>query len=32
MPAVTRGRNRVDPEGDLWRCVLESTGQPARMS
>lgn len=32
MPAVTRGRNRVDPEGDLWRCVLESTGQPVRMS
>jgi 6-phosphofructokinase 1 len=31
MPVVTRGRNRVDPEGDLWRCVLESTGQPARM-
>jgi 6-phosphofructokinase 1 len=32
MPAVTRGRNRVDPEGDLWRCVLESTGQPAKMA
>jgi 6-phosphofructokinase 1 len=31
MPVVTRGRNRVDPEGDLWRCVLESTGQPAKM-
>jgi 6-phosphofructokinase 1 len=28
---VAGGIRRVDPEGDLWRCVLESTGQPARM-
>ncbi len=28
---VAEGIRRVDPEGDLWRCVLESTGQPARM-
>ncbi len=23
-------RNTVDPDGDLWLSVLESTGQPAR--
>lgn len=28
---IAGGRRRVDPEGDLWRCVLENTGQPARM-
>ncbi len=28
---VTRGRRKVDPQGDLWRSVLESTGQPARL-
>lgn len=28
---VAEGICRVNPEGDLWRCVLESTGQPARM-
>jgi 6-phosphofructokinase 1 len=28
---VAEGRARVDVEGDLWRSVLESTGQPARM-
>ena len=28
---VAEGIRRVNPEGDLWRCVLESTGQPARM-
>lgn len=28
---VAEGIRRVDPEGDLWRCVLESTGQPAQM-
>jgi len=28
---VAGGRARVDVEGDLWRSVLESTGQPARM-
>ncbi len=25
------GRNTVDPNGDLWMSVLESTGQPAVM-
>ncbi len=28
---VAEGRRKVDVEGDLWRCVLESTGQPAQM-
>jgi 6-phosphofructokinase 1 len=31
MSLVTRGRRKVDPTGDLWRSVVESTGQPARM-
>jgi len=26
---VTGGRNLVDPDGDLWLTVLETTGQPA---
>ena len=32
MCLVTRGRCKVDPNGDLWRSVVESTGQPARMA
>jgi 6-phosphofructokinase 1 len=28
---VTSGRRKVDAQGDLWRSVLESTGQPARI-
>ncbi|RMG42713.1 MAG: ATP-dependent 6-phosphofructokinase [Acidobacteria bacterium] len=28
---VTRLRKRIDPGGLLWRAVLQSTGQPARM-
>jgi 6-phosphofructokinase 1 len=28
MGLVVSGRNRVDPAGDLWLSVLESTGQP----
>jgi 6-phosphofructokinase 1 len=28
---VTRGRRKVDPDGDLWHSVLESTGQPGLM-
>jgi 6-phosphofructokinase 1 len=28
--AVSR-RNQVDPHGDLWTAVLESTGQPVRF-
>jgi len=31
MSLVTRGRRKVNPSGDLWRSVIESTGQPARM-
>ena len=31
MDLVTAGRRKVDPQGDLWRSVLESTGQPARI-
>jgi 6-phosphofructokinase 1 len=28
MPLAIRERYRVDPDGDLWMSVLESTGQP----
>jgi 6-phosphofructokinase 1 len=28
---VAGGRRKVDLGGDLWRCVLESTGQPVSM-
>ena len=28
MPMAVRQRNQVDPNGDLWMSVLESTGQP----
>ncbi len=28
---ATRGRNQVDPDGDLWLSVLEATGQPAHF-
>ena len=28
MPLAVRQRNQVDPNGDLWMSVLESTGQP----
>jgi 6-phosphofructokinase 1 len=31
MPLAIRERNTVDPDGDLWMTVLESTGQPAEM-
>jgi 6-phosphofructokinase 1 len=31
MSLVTRGRRKVDPTGDLWRSVIEATGQPVRM-
>ena len=31
MSLVNRGRRKVDPHGDLWRSVLESTGQPPRI-
>ena len=29
---VTSGRKKIDSEGGLWRSVLQSTGQPARMT
>jgi 6-phosphofructokinase 1 len=28
---ATAGRNQVDPHGDLWMSVLETTGQPKRF-
>jgi 6-phosphofructokinase 1 len=28
IPLATGSRNQVDPNGDLWMAVLESTGQP----
>jgi 6-phosphofructokinase 1 len=31
MSLVTRGRRKVDSNGDLWRLVVELTGQPAKM-
>jgi 6-phosphofructokinase 1 len=31
LEMVTHGRRKVDPEGELWNSVLESTGQPARL-
>jgi 6-phosphofructokinase 1 len=31
MTLVARGRRKVEPQGDFWRSVLESTGQPARI-
>lgn len=32
LQAVLEKRNTVDPEGDLWLAVLESTGQPAQWA
>jgi 6-phosphofructokinase 1 len=29
---VIGGRRKIDPQGDIWRSVLEATGQPRRMS
>ncbi|GAA5482395.1 ATP-dependent 6-phosphofructokinase [Haloferula sargassicola] len=31
MKVVTRGRKKVDPNGDFWRSVVEATGQPSVM-
>jgi 6-phosphofructokinase 1 len=28
---VVHGRRKVDPEGELWQAVIETTGQPARF-
>ena len=32
MAAAVSRRNMVDPGGDLWMAVLESTGQPVRFA
>lgn len=32
MAAAVSRRNQVDPHGDLWLAVLESTGQPVRFA
>lgn len=31
MSLVTRERRHVEPHGDLWQCVLATTGQPVSM-
>ena len=31
-PLAVSRRNQVDPRGDLWMSVLESTGQPVRFT
>jgi 6-phosphofructokinase 1 len=31
MPLAIERRNVIDPDGDLWMSVLESTGQPWRI-
>ena len=28
---VIEGRRKIEPEGDIWRSVIETTGQPTRM-
>jgi 6-phosphofructokinase 1 len=32
MDAAVSRRNQVDPQGDLWLAVLESTGQPVQFT
>ena len=32
LSVVVGGRRKIDPEGDIWRSVIEATGQPALMS
>jgi 6-phosphofructokinase 1 len=32
IPVAVSSRSTVDPDGDLWLSVLESTGQPARWT
>jgi 6-phosphofructokinase 1 len=32
IPVAISGRSTVDPHGDLWLSVLESTGQPSRLT
>ncbi len=31
LDLVTHGRRKVDPDGELWHSVLQSTGQPMRL-
>ena len=31
LEAVVKQKKRIDPNGDFWRQVLFSTGQPNRM-
>ncbi|MBC8128532.1 MAG: hypothetical protein H8M99_15435 [Gloeobacteraceae cyanobacterium ES-bin-144] len=31
MSQVTRGRRKVESTGDLWRSVVDPTGQPSTM-
>ena len=31
LSLVIGGRRKIEPEGDIWRSVLEGTGQPVRM-
>jgi 6-phosphofructokinase 1 len=31
IQAAVQRRKKINPSGDLWRAVLESTGQPERM-
>ena len=31
LKLVIQTWHKIDPEGDIWRFVLEATGQPARM-
>ena len=31
MAAAVSRRNQVDPQGDLWLAVLQSTGQPVQF-
>ena len=32
MTAIAGGRKKIDPEGDDWMAVLETTGQPAQFA
>ena len=31
LELVTHGRKKVDPNGELWHTVMQSTGQPTRL-
>ena len=32
MSEIARGGKRLDLDGELWRAVLSSTGQPERLA